>query len=325
MEELKGARGGFRLLHICRGMAAFLCLLLLMGFAPLCANTIIPCANTIKLLAPPVQINDGDTFEADLNRDGRLEFPRERVRLLYVDAPELSLSHKGRDWRFGPPAKAFLLDALKALPITLWVDPAHPLDYFGRTLAVLYAGESSADENHADKNNVNLRLIRRGHSYFDTRFSFPNKYELYARAEAAAFEERLGIWSSAASRAAYLARLRKEGKSPRAPGNPRFVPGLHSTSRVDIAAYKGRFLQIRGRLLRRRPLRNAAWLLYFAGAGSKHPLVVYVPRRTSLKLPVRDWPIGAEITMDGFAQIYRGRPQLRLHHGRVQAPPPDKG
>ena len=33
---------------------------------------------------------DGDTFEADLNRNGRIAGKQERVRLLYVDTPELN-------------------------------------------------------------------------------------------------------------------------------------------------------------------------------------------------------------------------------------------
>ncbi len=32
---------------------------------------------------------DGDTLDADFNRNGRFSNPQERVRLLYVDTPEL--------------------------------------------------------------------------------------------------------------------------------------------------------------------------------------------------------------------------------------------
>ena len=35
--------------------------------------------------------------------------------------------------------------------------------------------------------NIKLELIREGHSYFDTRFSRPLNYVLYARQEAQAF------------------------------------------------------------------------------------------------------------------------------------------
>ena len=278
-------------------------LLAALGFTPLCAET-------IALRSPPVHVNDGDTFEADLNGNGRLEFPRERVRMLYVDTPELSHSHKGKDTRFGLPARAFLADRLKRLPLSLWIDHVRPRDSFGRTLAVVHAGKA----------NLNLRLIRLGHSYFDTRFGFPPKYAPYAKAEAEAYQERLGIWSTRASRAAYLKRLRKEGKTPAAAGNTLFVPGLHTTSRVDLAAYTGRFLRLQGKLLKRRRLRSGGWLLDFAGGRPGEHLRAYVARGVNRKLGVQAWPEGALVTVDGFAQLFRGRPQLRLHFGRLGRP-----
>ena len=55
---------------------------------------------------------DGDTFEAELNRNGRIAGKQERVRLLYVDTPELNESHKGKDLQYGIPAKDFLKQKL---------------------------------------------------------------------------------------------------------------------------------------------------------------------------------------------------------------------
>ena len=51
---------------------------------------------------------DGDTFDVDVNRNGRFTNPQERVRLLYVDTLELKKSHKGKDPKLGLPAKGFL-------------------------------------------------------------------------------------------------------------------------------------------------------------------------------------------------------------------------
>lgn len=280
------------------GVTVLLGFVAVTGFAPLCAKT-------ITLGAPPVHVNDGDTFEADLNGNGRLDLPRERVRLLYVDTPELSASHKGKDLRFGLPARAFLADKLKRPPITLLIDHLRPQDNYGRTLALVHAG----------KTNLNLQLIRLGHSYFDTRFAFPAAYPRFAEAEAAAFRERLGIWSHPPSRSAYLARLRKEGKTPASPGNALYVSGSHATHRADLAAYRGRFLQMHGKLLKGRRLRKGAWLLNFRGRRAGAPLRVFVPSRVNRKLRVQAWAKGALIVMDGFAQTYRGKPQLRLHWG----------
>ena len=54
------------------------------------------------------KVIDGDTFEADLNRNGKFSNPEERIRLLYEDTSELSKSHKGKDPRFGLPFKGIL-------------------------------------------------------------------------------------------------------------------------------------------------------------------------------------------------------------------------
>jgi len=62
----------------------------------------------ISLKKMKLQVIDGDTFDADFNRNGRFTNPQERVRLLYVDTPELKKSHKGKDPKLGLPAKGFL-------------------------------------------------------------------------------------------------------------------------------------------------------------------------------------------------------------------------
>ena len=59
----------------------------------------------ISLQKKKAELIDGDTFEADLNSNGKFYNPEERIRLLYVDTPELSKSHKGKDPKFGLTAK----------------------------------------------------------------------------------------------------------------------------------------------------------------------------------------------------------------------------
>ena len=48
----------------------------------------------ISLKKMNLQVIDGDTFDADFNRNGRFSNPQERVRLLYVDTPELKTHTK---------------------------------------------------------------------------------------------------------------------------------------------------------------------------------------------------------------------------------------
>ena len=61
----------------------------------------------ISLKKMKLRVIDGDTFDADFNRNGRFSNPEERVRLLYVDTPELKKSHKGKDPKLGLHAKGF--------------------------------------------------------------------------------------------------------------------------------------------------------------------------------------------------------------------------
>ena len=66
----------------------------------------------ISLKKMNLRVIDGDTIDADFNRNGRFSIPEERVRLLYVDTPELNKSHKGKDSKLGLPAKGFLRTVL---------------------------------------------------------------------------------------------------------------------------------------------------------------------------------------------------------------------
>ena len=70
-----------------------------------------------------IRVIDGDTFDVDIDRKGLFSNPEERIRLLYVDTPELSESHKGKDIKQGLPAKAFLNSTLLKGKAALRVDP----------------------------------------------------------------------------------------------------------------------------------------------------------------------------------------------------------
>ena len=264
-------------------------------------------AETLTLHSPPTHVNDGDTFEADLDGNGRLDLPQERVRLLYVDTPELGNARKGRNLKFGLPARAFLESALARLPIVLEFNPARKYDNYGRALALVHAG----------KTNVSLELIRRGHSYFDTRFKFPPDYDLFAGVEGAAFAARRGIWSTVSSRKAYLKRLRKEGKTPRAAGNDLLLKGLRPVGAIHLERRVGKFVRLKGRIVKRVFLRKGARKLLFPGSRKYGTLTVFVSGRVNRKLGVDRWPPHALVVMDGFVKRYRGSPQLVLHYGAV--------
>ena len=70
-----------------------------------------------------LRVIDGNTIDADFNRNGRFSNPEERVRPLYVDTPELKISHKGKEPKLGLPAKGFLRTVLSKTNAVLWVNP----------------------------------------------------------------------------------------------------------------------------------------------------------------------------------------------------------
>ena len=78
---------------------------------------------------------------------------------------------------------AFLKSAFLKGKAVLRVDPKNRKRDYGRLLVIL----------EVRGYNVNLALIRHGHSYFDTRYSWPEGFRTYAMAEAHAFIKRLGI------------------------------------------------------------------------------------------------------------------------------------
>jgi endonuclease YncB( thermonuclease family) len=263
-------------------------------------------ARTLTLRAPVAVVHDGDTFDADLDGDGRVEPPRERVRLLYVDTPELHESWKGQDLAHGLPAKAFLERLLARAPVVLTVLPGNAEDRYGRTLARVWAGGA----------DVSLELVRAGHSYFDTRFALPPDYEDFAQAEGRAFSARLGIWGDAASRGRYLERLRREHKTPRAADNALFLPGVWPAQGLDARGALGRYVIVTGTLAARWPLRNGHWALRLEGGGSQPPLAVFVLGQRAGLLGVERWPLRGALRAEGFVREYRGAPELLLHYGR---------
>ena len=251
---------------------------------------------------------DGDTFEADLNRNGRIAGKQERVRLLYVDTPELNESHKGKDLQYGIPAKDFLKQKLNTGRCSLRVDPENSRGNRGRLLGLVECSGT----------NINLELIREGHSYFDTRFSRPRNYVLYARQEAQAFNSRRGIWSSLDSRKAYLKRLRDEGKTVYSLKNPLFRAEPRESLNLKPAQYKGLFLRVRGAVVKTRDLSRGAQLIFLKSRNLKQGLPVITFKEQRQENRLEQLSRGTSIQVEGFVQLYRGKQwQIRMHRGMV--------
>jgi len=264
--------------------------------------------NLISLKDLKLKTIDGDTFEADLNRNGRIAGKQERVRLLYVDTPELNESHKGKDLQYGIPAKDFLKQKLNTGRCSLWVDPENSRGNRGRLLGLVECSGT----------NINLELIREGHSYFDTRFSRPRNYVLYARQEAQAFNSRRGIWSSLDSRKAYLKRLRDEGKTVYSLKNPLFRAEPRESLNLKPAQYKGLFLRVRGSVVKTRDLSRGAQLIFLKSRNLKQGLPVITFKEQRKENQLEQLSRGTRIQVEGFVQLYRGKQwQIRMHRGMV--------
>ncbi len=262
-----------------------------------------PESRTVRLQTPVANVIDGDTFDADLDGNGRLDLPRERVRLLNVDTPELHDSPKGLDLAHGLPAKAAFQAMLRDSPIELTIYANNERDKYGRTLARVKAGTL----------DVSLELVRQGHSYFDTRFSFPADYEGFAQAEGEAFDAQRGIWGDQASRKHYLERLGREGKTPRSSKNLLFLTGVLTPEALTGKQHLGRYVTVEGALSGQRGLNSGACLLSLRGPSGGR-LAIFVPRSVQRRLGLCQWSLTSRIRVEGFFQQYKDRTELLAHY-----------
>jgi len=263
------------------------------------------------LLLPPTALGrvlDGDTFEADLNADGRITPPQERIRLLGVDTPELHDNPKGLDLAHGLPAQAFLRQALSGKSLRLALPQA---DRHGRTLAQVWA----------DGVWINQEIIAQGHSPLDTRFGLPDPadYPEWVRLEAAAFESRKGIWADDPSRRKYLDRLAREGRTPAAPGNPLWG-GTFPGEGFDPARWEGKFVMLEAVLKKQRPLGGKGNQLLIFSLGEGRELAGFIRPGPRVTGPWGHWPVGSRLAVDGFITPYRGNLELVVHSARVISP-----
>ena len=259
------------------------------------------------LTSPPTGVHDGDTFDADLDGDGKVEIPRERVRLLFVDTPELGRSWKGRDRAHGLPARDYLKARLSKGPIRLLIPLERPTGKYGRTLALV----------DTPQGRVNLALVRNGHSPFDTRFNLPGDAENWVKAEGEAFDSRRGIWKKADSRESYLNRLKKEGRTPAGRTNPAYFPDILHASAFDPRSLLGRYVRLEGRLTRLEKRSKGVRIVHLGRGRGREPFPAVVFRSRRERLGVDRWKTGSPLRLEGFIQTYRESIQMRVNHGKV--------
>lgn len=137
-------------------------------------------------------IVDGDTFTCDFNRDGTIDRKTVKVRMLYIDTPELHHSKRnpsGLPQPFSKEAMAFTQSRLLGKEVYLRYDK-NPQDRYGRKLALVYTVLPEKQPNLS----VNEQLLMAGLA--TTMIIKPNiRFEQQVLLlEEQAKKNHLGVW-----------------------------------------------------------------------------------------------------------------------------------
>jgi len=131
-----------------------------------------------------INVVDGDTIDIDIS-DGTKEFTR--IRLWGIDTPETKNPKTGIMY-FGPEASQFTKDKTLNKNVRLFLNPEKTRGHFGRLLAYVQL---------PDGKFLNEILISKGYAYADLRFKH-DFYNKYANLEAAARNNKVGLWENIA-------------------------------------------------------------------------------------------------------------------------------
>jgi endonuclease YncB( thermonuclease family) len=139
-------------------------------------------------------IVDGDTFTCDFNHDGIITRKTEKVRMLYIDTPELHHSKRnptGEPQPFSKEAAAYTKNQLLGKTVFLRYDKK-PEDRYGRKLALVY----TANPAKTNSFSINELLVLEGLA--QVMIVKPNEtYQPQMKAlEEQALQARKGLWSA---------------------------------------------------------------------------------------------------------------------------------
>ncbi len=123
-----------------------------------------------------LEIKDGDSFELEINIEGKRELAR--VRLYGIDAPEHAQP-------LGNKAAGLLAKLMYGH--SQWTLLVKDKDHYRRTVGLVYPSDSSADDS------VNRHMALNGMAYWDPRYDRRNEYGI-GEAELTARTQRRGVW-----------------------------------------------------------------------------------------------------------------------------------
>ncbi len=139
-------------------------------------------------------VYDGDTLGCDRNGNGKMDRPRETVRLLGIDTPEMRYSRKNKthndakpqDEPFAKEGSRWLEEHALRKTVYLEFDQKRR-DRFERTLAYVYAGEN-------DTESLNAQLLSTG--YAKVLFIGKNRRheKEFLKIEDEARAQKRGLW-----------------------------------------------------------------------------------------------------------------------------------
>ena len=110
---------------------------------------------------------DGDTIYVKL-RDGT----KDKIRLVGIDTPEIAHKEGEISEPGGEEAQEYVMDKVLKKTVLLDVDDLSPIDYYGRTLALVYFPYT---KNKIPRNSLNAELVRRG--YADLLYIPPSEFD----------------------------------------------------------------------------------------------------------------------------------------------------
>lgn len=112
-------------------------------------------------------ICDGDTIYVKL-RGGK----KEKVRFVGINTPEIAHKEGEKSEPGGEEAKKFVMERCLKKTIFLDIDDESPVDYYGRTLALVYLPST---KNKIPRNSLNAKLLQQG--YADILYIPPSEFD----------------------------------------------------------------------------------------------------------------------------------------------------
>lgn len=141
-------------------------------------------------------VYDGDTLGCDLNHDGKIQKPKEQVRLLGIDSPEMHYSRKNptygsqhpKDEPFAKEASRWLTRQAEGKTVYLEFD-RRQYDKYERTLAYVFSDRRAGQ-------SFNARLLAQGYATL-LFFGKNRRYESeFHTVELQARTAKKGLWAS---------------------------------------------------------------------------------------------------------------------------------